>query len=163
MRNWFVCYCAPRSTLRLVEALKEEGAGVFCPRQEVHRRVPRRNRVEVFVKPLFGGLFFCQEESWPLDLGVVAGIETSRIRRMTLGGKPVVVKQEELDRLGEVARESPAVLDRIEPGDWVVVKAGPLEGVKLKAMRVTRGSVHTELNKTRLILSTSLLEKIRGY
>jgi transcription antitermination factor NusG len=168
MDLWFVCYCAPRQTLRLADALAELGAKVLCPRVVVRRRVPRKNRVEEFEQPMIGGVFFCHQESWPIRAGRVEGVDTAQLRRMTLGGKAVVVRDSELspmrDLMKEMAAEDRAGKARpaISPGDKVVVKAGPLEGLVLTALRVTRDKVHSEINGVRVSIYAFLLERTRG-
>jgi hypothetical protein len=147
--------------LRLVDALAIEGVAVFCPRKEVHRRMPRRNRVEVKLVPLFGGMFFCRESDWPISVGIVCGVDTSRIKRMTMAGQPVRVKTEELAVLPQLLRDAPVEQEKINPGDWVVVKAGPLAGMRLMAMRVARDKVHGEINGVKISFSCFLLCKER--
>ena len=165
MDLWFVVYCQPRVTVALSDALGDLGVEVFCPRTLARRRVPRRNRVETVTRPMIAGLFFCNTDSWPIDLGRVAGVDTSNLRRMMYLGGPAIVKDEELEHLRslpiEVKDDRPA-RPLIRPGDWVVVKDGPLKGIRLMAMRVSRDRVHTEINGARVTLSTFLLEKIEA-
>ena len=169
MDLWFVCYCPPRKTLALADALEEMGAKVFCPRLVLRRRVPRKNRIEAQVKPMISGVFFCRSDSWPLNLGRVEGIDTARIRRMARAGKVAVVKGEELEPIRSLALANLPCMENVEeeckkpeinPGDWVRVSSGPFSGLALLAMRVTRERVHTELNGVRIALSIFLLERM---
>lgn len=143
--RWYVCYCEPRKSLALVGALGDLGIEAECPSFEFRRRVPRRNKVEVLEMPLIGGIFFIEVDSWPVGLGILAGVDLSGIRRMMTPHGPAIVDDEELDGLrmasGEISRDRRSIYE----GDTVEFCTGPFKGRRAKVVGVREEVVRVDL------------------
>jgi len=126
-KKWYVCYCEPSKAMDLVEELSGRGADVVCPWFEYRRRVPRRNAVEIIRKPLIGGIFFCEVDSWPLPDEVVAGVETGSVYRMLSFGEVGIVEDEELQDFRRAGSGKTASGTIFEIGDCVLIKSGPFK------------------------------------
>ena len=126
--RWFVCYCEPKRSIDLAEALRARGFEAECPSFEFRRRVPRKRRTELLRRPLIGGILFLGVDSWPVGDGFLAGVNLSRLRRMMTPSGPAVVENHELEGLRQSAAERTDSRSELRKGDFVEICFGPFKG-----------------------------------
>ena len=133
-RSWWVLHTRPRQEKSLARALHEARVPYYLP--QVRRRSLVRGRPVESHLPLFPGYAFLladREER-------VTALATGRIARSL-----AVADQARLwDDLGRLHRLLACGLpvsraDGPAPGTWVVIRSGPLEGLRGKVLQVVSG------------------------
>ncbi len=147
-REWFVLYTRLQYTRRIAETIRKENGNCFLPMQTVSRKWSDRNKQTE--TPLFMNYIFV-EATQEERIGYL-DFEGS-LRYVSSMGKPVVVRQKEMDKLMLLA--SPGAEARQEnyltAGDSVVVVNGIFAGME--------GFLIKKTNGTRLLVRISLLKQ----
>lgn len=146
---WFALQVRPRYEKLVALVLENKGFAPYLPLYKSDRQWSDRN-VEIEF-PLFPGYLFCRLDlkSRILPVLTTPGV----IKILGAGPSPVCVNETEINSVQDVLRSGlpvrPWPMPRV--GDRVVVEAGPLRGVE--------GVLTSVKNKTRLIVSVSLLQR----
>jgi transcription antitermination factor NusG len=141
---WYVVQTRPGSERLTSTLLAYKGYEVFCPLR------PERNGRQRKETPLFPSYLFCRSQGDTLGLIVTTpGV----MRLLGSPGRPEPVPDEEVDgvrRLLAAGRQVEAHCVN-SPGDWVLIKNGPLRGVV--------GQVVKQAENQRLVVSVQLLQR----
>jgi transcription antitermination factor NusG len=146
---WFALQVRPRYEKLVALVLENKGFSHYLPLYTSDHRWSDRN-VEVEL-PLFPGYLFCRLDLKHRILPVLT--TPGVIKILGVGHSPVSVDEAEIHSVQDVLRSGLAVRPWPMPrvGERVVVEAGPLRGVE--------GVLTSVKNKTRLIVSVSLLQR----
>lgn len=146
--GWYALYTRYHHEKAVAKALTAKGLTVFLPLYSAPRQW--KDRAKVIRLPLFSCYVFIQGGlDRSLEILSTAGIYGF----VCCGGSPAMIPQQEIEGVRRVVERS----SKIEPhpfikcGDWVRVKAGPLEGIE--------GNLVRKKNFSRLVLTVDLLGK----
>jgi transcription antitermination factor NusG len=146
--NWYALYTRHQHEKAVARALALKGFEVFLPLYNAAHQW--KDRVKEITLPLFPCYVFIQGgQERRLDVLTTQGVHNF----VSIAGSPAALSRAEIPAL----RKSLASNARIEPhpflqsGDWVRVKAGPLEGIE--------GILVRKKNLYRLVLSVEMLGK----
>jgi transcription antitermination factor NusG len=146
--GWYALYTRHHHEKAVARALTAKGLTVFLPLYSEARQW--KDRAKVISLPLFSCYVFIQGGlDRSLDILTTAGIYGF----VCCGGSPAMIPQQEIEGVRRVVERS----IKIEPhpfikcGDWVRVKAGPLQGIE--------GILLRKKNFSRLVLTVDLLGK----
>jgi len=144
--GWSALYTRYQHEKAIAQILTNKGFDVFLPLYPVEHRWKDRNKR--LLLPLFPCYVFLHGGlERRLDILVTPGIH----RFVETGNQPAVIPEVEIQQIREAIQKNV----RVEPypflkcGDWVRVKAGPLEGLEGFLVRRKTGA--------RLVLSVELL------
>jgi len=161
MLNWYLLYLKPKNEDKVSEKLSECGFEVFNPKIK-ERRYVRRKLMDV-VSPLFPGYIFVRF-GIPADYRL---IKYTRGVRNVVGTEnfPIPVAQGIIDSVCARLVEGFAVVKahRFSPGEAVVIKEGPFQGIDAifeKEMKgIERVSVLLQEVNARIIVDGAALDK----
>ena len=146
--GWYALYTRHHHEKAVAKALTAKGLKVFLPLYSAPRQW--KDRTKVIRLPLFSCYVFIQGGlDRSLDIVTTAGIHGF----VCCGGSPAMIPPPEIEGIRRMVERS----IKIEPhpfikcGDWVRVKAGPLEGIE--------GILVRKKNFSRLVLTVDLLGK----
>jgi transcription antitermination factor NusG len=142
--QWFVLYVKPRHEKNVSALLRGKGFDEFLP------LYPRRTRSRTSELPLFPGYVFCRFDlANRLPVLTIPGVFSI----VGFAGTPVPVDEREIEALQRVIRLG---LHR-EP--WPVLPSGTVVAVSRGPMQGVRGVVMNTRNRTRVIISVTLLQR----
>ncbi len=136
-RKWFALYTRSRFEKKVEKQLLDKSIETYLPLRPVMKFWSDRKKwVD---EPLFGCYIFVHTTPKERYLSVqTAGV----VRVIAFRGKPVVVQDEEIDRIRFILREKQAVepCEPVHSGDWVKIMRGPLAGLEGRLESVRDGS-----------------------
>jgi transcriptional antiterminator RfaH len=146
-QSWWVFYTIARREKELVRRLRAERITCYCPQLAQRQRSPA-GRIRTSYVPMFGGYVFasgtdddrqaalasnCVSRCLPVADGAELFRDLSQIWRLTESGAPLTPE------------------DRLEPGQRVTVRRGPLAGF--------HGTVVQRRSGHRLIVAVNFLQR----
>ena len=140
--HWFVAFVHSCQERKLAERLEQQGVRCYVPVQKVKRKWS--DRIKIVDKLLLPGVVFvrCDETARKTLFRKAYGICTFLMDRGSGDGKVAVVPQRQMNDFIRAVDslngegEIEFVNCRIEPGDMVRVKRGPLEGMICECVEV---------------------------
>ncbi len=162
MHNWYLVYTKPKNEDIVSQKFIDAGFQVLNPKLK-ERKVYRR-KLQDIISPLFPCYLFVKFD----------GSEDYRLVKYTRGvrsiiglsGNPTIVPEEIISSI--LSRMTDGVIllkpQEFNPGDKVIIKAGPLEGVNAVFEREMKGTDRVGILlgsiNARTTLDRALLEKI---
>lgn len=146
--HWYALYTRHHHEKAIARTLATKGFQAFLPLYFAARQW--KDRTKVVMLPLFSCYVFIQGGlERQLDILTTSGIHGF----VTFAGSPARIPQSEIDGIRRLIDRSIKIEPHpfIKRGDWVRVKAGPLEGIE--------GILLRKKNFTRLVLTVELLGK----
>ena len=147
--SWFAVQVTPQHERKVATLLDYRGYEQFLPLYAVRRKWA--DRIKVIEQPLFPGYIFCRTKDTVFGLlRATPGI----VRIVGVGAKPIPVPDDEIDAIQRVVQSCRDVYPygpRLEIGQEVLVKHGPLSGIGGKLLRIK--------GRRRLIISVDLIMK----
>lgn len=156
-KNWFVVYTAPKAEKQLQERLTKMGVEVFLP---LHLS-PRKwsDRLKLLAIPLFPSYLFVYIQQAKLyDLMRIPGI----VRIIYFGGKPAVVKAQEINAIKQFLEYANGKECRIELDDEVRVAIGPMENNCGKVIKIGKKYAVLLLEKLNLQVQVALESVVKS-
>jgi transcriptional antiterminator RfaH len=126
--KWYPVYTNPRAEKKACEALISKGIETYLP---LHRQLKQWSDRKKWVEEPFikSYLFVCISERQQTDVLMTKGIS----RFIYFSGKIASMPQRQIDDL-KLLMTSPFELEiteeHLQPGETVMIKAGPLKGLK---------------------------------
>lgn len=149
MLKWYALHVRPKQEFAVAGALRSKGLEVFLPCFRMESRWS--DRLKTSESPFFPSYMFCRFDAGGRILPILT---TPGVRGIVGTGKlPVAIPDEEIADL-QTACASGLRIHRcpyLAVGDVVVVEQGPLRGLE--------GTILLEGNKSRLVISMSLLQR----
>jgi len=125
--TWYVMRSKPHKEEFLADQLAARGLKVYHPRIRVQTVNPRARRV----RPYFPGYLFVQADLVALNASTLLWIPGAA-RLVSYGGEPASVPESLLAairrRVDAINAAGGELLEGLEPGDEVVLEAGPFAG-----------------------------------
>jgi len=145
-KKWYVVYTRPRWEKKVADQLSRKKIDHYCPLNRVHRQWADRKKI--VLEPLFSAYVFVQiDETEQLSVRLTDGV----INFVYWLGKPAVIKNEEIQAIGEFLNDYRDVrLEKtaVNPLDMVRIIGGPLV--------MQKGQVVSVKNKTVKVILPSL-------
>jgi transcription termination/antitermination protein NusG len=147
--SWFAVQVTPQHERKVALLLEYKGYEQFLPLYAVRRKWA--DRIKLIEQPLFPGYIFCRVN------GPVVGLVRTTpgvVRIVGVGAQPVPVPDNEIDAIYRVLESRWDVCPytaRLEIGQKVLVKQGPLSGIVGKLLRIK--------GRNRLIICVDLIMK----
>ncbi|OPZ98821.1 MAG: Transcription antitermination protein RfaH [Bacteroidetes bacterium ADurb.Bin408] len=160
-KNWFVVYTKPRHEKKSAALLQASGVEVYLPlRKELRSWSDRKKWVEM---PLFPSYLFVN--ILHEDFKKVAG-SYGIVKFIYSEGKPALIREEEIFAIKKIA-EMPSNIaievsdDTLNMGDEVLVRKGPLAGLKVKLIEFKgKSRIAVEISN---LAKTVLVEMDKSY
>jgi transcription antitermination factor NusG len=125
--HWYAAYTLPNYEKRVLSLLEKKNFNVYLPLQKVVRQwSDRKKQLQVPLFPSY--IFINMAEAQRFEICNVSGIS----RLISQGGKPVIVKEWEIDTIRLLENERLEVEQEIIEGDDVKIIEGPFAGLKGK-------------------------------
>lgn len=159
MLNWYPIYTNPRAEKKAFEALEQKGLTVYLPlHKQLRQWSDRKKWVEM---PLIPSYLFVQiTPSQMADVLMCKGVS----RFIYFSGKIASIPEWQIDQLKLLlanASELEVVEQVFEPGQQVIVKAGPLQG--LRGELVSWQSSQRVLVRIDYITESVLVQVSKGF
>ncbi|MCJ7813379.1 UpxY family transcription antiterminator [bacterium] len=140
--HWYALYTRSRHEKKVHNQLKEKGIESYLPVRNILRKWSDRKKwIE---EPLFRCYVFVHADA----RSRLQALQTfGSVRFVAFNGKPAVVRDDEIETIRRILRESPSVepCATLSRGDIVEIVCGPLAGL--------RGRLEAIHNQQRLIVS----------
>jgi len=146
--GWIAVYVAPHCERTVSRSLAEKGYSEFCP--VFLQRKKWSDRTKILERPLFPRYVFCRMESMGCGLIVTTpGV----VKILGHNGVPSFIPDDQISALKRIhhLRFPVAPLPLLDVGKQIVVKSGPLEGVRGHILRIS--------NNTTLVISIEILQR----
>lgn len=160
MKEWFLAYTKPRNEDNVSRRLT--GAGFYVLNPKIKERKYYRRKITDIVSPLFPCYVFVEFDKY-MDYHLISF--TRGIKRV-LGNDngPAVVSREIIDSInGRITDGFVTVKQSFTPGEQVVIKGGPFEGLNAvfeKEMKgVERVSVLLKAMNVRMVVDGRMLSR----
>lgn len=136
--HWYVLHVKPNAEYQVAKALATHRVETFLPTIKTHRPRPGRETTPLFPSYLFAHIDF--EET---GYGVVAWLPGMR-RVVASDRRPAVVDDDVIEalqaRMDAIWAQGGWLAHNMQPGDPVVIRSGPLEGLAGIFDRPTTGT-----------------------
>ena len=160
MMRWYLIYTKPRNEDDVTRKFADRGFEIVNPKLK-ERKVLRRKLQEV-VSPLFPCYIFVKFDN-PKDYNL---IKYTRGVRKVLGTEnaPTVVSEEIIASINNRMEEGVVTIrPRFQPGEEILIKAGPFEGMDAIFERELKGiervSILLKTINVRLVIDGAVLAK----
>lgn len=148
LSGWHAIYTRHQHEKVIARLLTEKGFEIFLPLYQTARRW--KDRTKQLSLPLFPCyVFILGGMERRLDIVTTPGIHSF----VTVGNRAAAIPQAEIEAIRQAVAKGSGVEPHpfLKSGDWVRIKAGPLEGIE--------GILIRKKNSFRLVLSVELLQK----
>lgn len=148
--QWFVVYTKPKQELKVEERLKAFGIMAYCPTIKVMKQWSDRKKK--ITKPLINSyVFVCIDSAKRADVFAVPGV----VRYLYWLGVPVIVKEEEIERLQRTVEGK--LFSRIEISNWqlnqqVKISNGAFEGLLAVVQKTSNNKIYLTLESLGMTL-----------
>lgn len=161
--EWTILRCASAVTIGLAEELRDERLTAWAPIIRVQKRLPRRRKTELVVRPLLPSFVFVDQRHGDEAIDLAARGRVHQCKRFLFNDGEVVIPGVQLSPLYEAQMKGTARKRALVPGDRVEILATVLylvKGMVLRGpMREDSYEVELEGQKQRLIFPGFLLRK----
>mgnify|MGYP003347629671 CR=1 FL=1 len=125
-KAWYVVHTKPKQEARALENLQNQGYVCFLPMMQVQKL--RRQKVQWVTEPMFSRYLFIQLDDQTQNWGPIRS--TLGVSKLVyFGSQPAKVDPQLIDLLQ--SREEALPAETIfQPGDAVVITAGPFAGIE---------------------------------
>lgn len=161
---WTILRCSSSATIDLAEELRDEGLLAWSPIIRVQRRLPRRRKTELVVKPLIPSFVFVAKQHGDEAIDLATRGRVHQCKRFLFNEDEVVIPGHQLSAL-HLAQIRGTIRKRpLSPGDRVELLATVLYLAKALVtkgpMREDTYEVEIEGQRLRLIFPGFLLRKV---
>jgi len=142
-RSWLAVYTKPRNEKKVDQRLHNAGLECYCPVQKVLRQWSDRKKL--ISQPLFTSYVFVRvSESERLKVLKVSGV----VRFVFWLGKPAIIPDHEIFDIKQFLEEYSTIKVNmfLNPGDLVLVNAGPLKNYRGIVVDTKRSSAILSLD-----------------